>query len=55
MAALGAPIANDGWYPQAGEPAADDHARPLKLLARRLAFRDPLGGEPRVFESALHI
>jgi tRNA pseudouridine32 synthase/23S rRNA pseudouridine746 synthase len=55
MAALGAPIANDGWYPQAGEPAADDHARPLKLLARRLAFRDPLSGEHREFESTLHI
>jgi tRNA pseudouridine32 synthase/23S rRNA pseudouridine746 synthase len=55
MAALGAPIANDRWYPQAGEPAADDHARPLKLLARRLSFRDPLSGEQREFASALHI
>ena len=33
MAALGAPIANDRWYPDVAEPAADDHARPLKLLA----------------------
>jgi tRNA pseudouridine32 synthase/23S rRNA pseudouridine746 synthase len=55
MAALGAPIANDRWYPQAGEVVADDHARPLKLLARRLAFRDPLSGEHREFESTLHI
>ena len=55
MAALGAPIANDRWYPQAGEPAPDDHARPLKLLARRLSFHDPLTGHPREFESALHI
>jgi tRNA pseudouridine32 synthase/23S rRNA pseudouridine746 synthase len=55
MAALGAPIANDRWYPLAGEPAADDHARPLKLLARRLSFRDPLSGEQREFASALHI
>jgi tRNA pseudouridine32 synthase/23S rRNA pseudouridine746 synthase len=55
MAALGAPIANDRWYPQAGEPAADDHARPLKLLARRLSFDDPLSGVPHAFESTLHI
>jgi tRNA pseudouridine32 synthase/23S rRNA pseudouridine746 synthase len=55
MAALGAPIANDRWYPEATEPAADNHARPLKLLARRLAFRDPLSGEHREFESTLHI
>jgi tRNA pseudouridine32 synthase/23S rRNA pseudouridine746 synthase len=55
MAALGAPIANDRWYPQAGEVVADDHARPLKLLARRLAVRDPLSGEHHEFESTLHI
>lgn len=55
MAALGAPIANDRWYPRAGQPAPDDHARPLKLLARRLSFQDPLNGQPREFESALHI
>lgn len=55
MAALGAPIRNDRWYPQAGEPAPDDHARPLKLLARGVAFGDPLDRRPRSFESALHI
>jgi tRNA pseudouridine32 synthase/23S rRNA pseudouridine746 synthase len=55
MAALGAPIRNDRWYPQAGEPAPDDHTRPLKLLARGVAFSDPLDGRPRSFESALHI
>jgi tRNA pseudouridine32 synthase/23S rRNA pseudouridine746 synthase len=55
MAALGAPIANDRWYPQAAEAAADDHARPLKLLARRLSFQDPVNGLRREFESALHI
>ncbi len=55
MAALGAPIANDRWYPQAREPAADDPARPLKLLASRLSFRDPLSGELREFRSTLHI
>lgn len=55
MAALGAPIANDRWYPRVCEPAADDPARPLKLLASRLSFRDPLSGELREFRSTLHI
>jgi tRNA pseudouridine32 synthase/23S rRNA pseudouridine746 synthase len=51
MAALGAPIANDRWYPQLREAGADDHARPLRLLARSLAFVDPLSGIERRFES----
>ena len=55
MAALGAPIVNDRWYPEVGKEAADDHARPLKLLARKLAFTDPLTGRGREFKSALHI
>ncbi len=52
MAALGAPILNDPWYPQPADHAADDHARPLQLLARSLAFDDPLSGRPRYFASA---
>jgi tRNA pseudouridine32 synthase/23S rRNA pseudouridine746 synthase len=55
MAALGAPIRNDRWYPQAGAPAPDDHVRPLKLLARAVVFSDPLDGGSRSFESTLHI
>ena len=50
MAALGAPIANDRLYPQVST-AADDPERPLRLLARRLAFVDPLDGTPREFTS----
>ncbi len=53
MAALGAPIINDRVYPHLCEEAADDHARPLKLLARSLAFVDPLTGQARGFESRL--
>ncbi len=53
MAALGAPIANDPWYPRCSEPAGDDAAKPLQLVARRLAFRDPLTGCERTFESAM--
>lgn len=56
LAALGAPICNDPFYP---EPlpvdAADDYARPLKLLAQGLQFSDPLSGEPRAFASQLRL
>lgn len=54
MAALGAPIANDPWYPVL-RADRDDHAQPLRLLAQRLAFVDPLDGRRRVFESALDL
>jgi tRNA pseudouridine32 synthase/23S rRNA pseudouridine746 synthase len=51
MAALGAPIANDRLYPELSS-AADEPERPLRLLARRLAFMDPLDGTSREFTSA---
>jgi tRNA pseudouridine32 synthase/23S rRNA pseudouridine746 synthase len=52
LAALGRPIVNDRFYPHAvpdGTP--DDYLRPLKLLARAIAYTDPLDGRPRRFES----
>lgn len=52
LAALGAPILGDPLYP-ALDDAPEDYSRPLKLLARRLAFRDPLTGRARDFESVL--
>ncbi|PXV58618.1 ribosomal large subunit pseudouridine synthase D [Dyella jiangningensis] len=51
MAALGAPLLYDPFYPDLPEPRPDDHAHPLQLLARRLAFVDPLSGKPREFVS----
>lgn len=51
MAALGAGIRNDRYYPSLQDERADDYAQPLKLLARELAFVDPLSGEPREFLS----
>lgn len=53
MAALGIPIVDDPWYPAwAGvDKHGDDFARPLKLLARSIAFTDPFNGEPRRFDS----
>lgn len=55
MAALGAPICNDPWYPRLLATRDDDYAKPLQLLARRLSFEDPLSGEPRAFESRLSL
>lgn len=54
MAALGIPIRNDAFYPDItrGPDQADDYARPLQLLARAIAFTDPVTGEPRSFASA---
>jgi tRNA pseudouridine32 synthase/23S rRNA pseudouridine746 synthase len=51
MAALGAPIANDGIYPSLSHRAAGDYSAPLQLLARRLSFVDPLSGVERRFAS----
>ncbi|MCX7514108.1 pseudouridine synthase [Frateuria hangzhouensis] len=52
MAALGAPIRNDRFYPALQDREEDDPGRPLQLLARALAFVDPLSGRPRQFRSA---
>lgn len=51
MAALGAPIANDPWYPTLSRVADDDFSRPLALLARALEFTDPLSRATRRFAS----
>lgn len=51
MAALGAPILNDDFYPEPRPAAEDDFSRPLQLLAKSLRFRDPLTGHLREFES----
>lgn len=53
MAALGAPIINDRCYPLLCSAPQDDSARPLQLLAKSLAFVDPLDGRQRRFVSAL--
>ncbi|ELX12477.1 pseudouridine synthase [Janthinobacterium sp. HH01] len=51
LASLGIPIINDAFYPVALPCKQDDVSQPLKLLARRIAFIDPLSGEPREFRS----
>lgn len=51
LAGLGAPILNDAFYPRLRPEIENDFTRPLQLLARSIAFTDPLSGEPRRFES----
>ncbi|OEC35461.1 tRNA pseudouridine32 synthase / 23S rRNA pseudouridine746 synthase [Pseudomonas cuatrocienegasensis] len=57
LAALGAPILNDPFYPQvtATPDSPDDYSKPLKLLAHSLAFSDPVTGQARQFESRLSL
>jgi len=52
LSQLGAPIVNDTFYPVALPCKGDDYSAPLKLLARSIAFDDPLTGQPRSFSSA---
>jgi len=49
MAALGAPITNDGIYPSVFHRESGDYSAPLQLLAKRLSFVDPLSGVERSF------
>ncbi|WP_086826539.1 pseudouridine synthase [Allokutzneria sp. NRRL B-24872] len=51
MSGLGVPILGDDFYPVLTEKPLDDFTRPLQLLAKVLAFTDPVTGEPRRFES----
>ncbi|MDB5939772.1 MAG: pseudouridine synthase [Polaromonas sp.] len=53
MNALGLPIRNDRMYPPVDVTPDDDYAQPLQLLARSIAFADPLTGVMRRFESRL--
>ncbi|MET1077769.1 MAG: RluA family pseudouridine synthase [Pseudomonas sp.] len=55
LAALGAGICNDPFYPNLSEQGADDYQRPLKLLAQALSFDDPLSGQARRFDSQLSL
>ncbi len=54
MHGLGLPIEGDQFYPvvRRGPDEAEDFAQPLQLLARAIAFADPVSGQHRHFESA---
>ncbi|KLN53705.1 pseudouridine synthase [Variovorax paradoxus] len=49
--ALGMPIVNDPFYPVLLPPDSDDFDKPLQLLAKSVAFQDPVSGELRSFTS----
>jgi tRNA pseudouridine32 synthase / 23S rRNA pseudouridine746 synthase len=53
MNALGLPLVGDQFYPtvkrQPGE--VEDFSQTLRLLARQVAFTDPITGQERVFTS----
>jgi len=55
MNALGLPILNDRMYPPVEPTPHDDFDRPLQLLARSIAFADPVTGQARRFESRLRL
>ena len=55
MQALGLPILNDRIYPQREVTLPDDYAAPLQLLAKSIAFTDPVTGQARQFESQLSL
>ncbi|MGH3725255.1 MAG: pseudouridine synthase [Mycobacterium sp.] len=52
MNSRGIPIVNDPLYPEVIEVAPGDFTHPLRLVARSLAFRDPLTGKDVRYESA---
>lgn len=51
MASLGVPITGDPLYPSVLDVAADDFSTPLRLLAHRMEFEDPVTGAARRFTS----
>ena len=56
LSALGMPIVGDRIYPVLQpEEAEPGFSAPLQLLARRLAFTDPITGAARAFESRLSL
>ena len=55
MNTLGLPIAGDRMYPPVANTPDDDFSQPLQLLAKAIAFTDPVTGQARRFESALSL
>jgi tRNA pseudouridine32 synthase/23S rRNA pseudouridine746 synthase len=55
LAALGIPIVNDKLYPVITRGRNDDFSSPLKLLAKSLAFKDPISGQQHYLESRMRL
>ena len=55
MANLGMPLLNDNFYPTVKTQGSSDFAKPLKLLAKSIAFIDPITQQARRFDSQLRL
>lgn len=55
LAALGLPILGDPLYPDVRDVPADDFSHALQLIAKTLAFTDPIAGERREFTSGFDL
>lgn len=55
MMSLGMPLLNDALYPTVLAAGSEDYSKPLKLLARSIAFHDPVSGQWREFISQQHL
>ena len=55
MASLGMPLLNDNFYPTVKPKGTTDFAKPLKLLAKSIAFIDPITQQARRFDSQLRL
>ncbi len=55
LAVCGFQIINDRYYPELLEQKPVDYGKPLKLLAKKLRFIDPISDEDMLFESGLSL
>jgi len=55
LAALGAPILNDAFYPHALPCKENDVSKPLQLLAKSISFKDPISDRLHRFDSARNL
>ena len=55
MMSLGMPLLNDALYPTPLAAGDEDYEKPLRLLAKRIEFTDPISGEERMFESGFEL
>lgn len=51
LASLGCPILHDPFYPKLQPCKGDDFSKPLQLLAKSIAFIDPISDKEHYFES----
>ena len=55
MASLSMPLLNDNFYPTVKTQGSSDFTKPLQLLAKSIAFIDPITQQARRFDSQLRL